>query len=157
MTELQITYGLLAALAIALLHACYTDIKRREIEDWLNAGIALSAPLFWWASGYDFWPDLGWQIAVAAGVFMLFTAMFAIGAMGGGDVKLLTALALWFPFPEMLKLIVVMSLAGGAITIILAAIHKIRRSPEKLEIPYGLAIGFAGFWIVGERYLNQFT
>lgn len=157
MTEFQISYGLLAALAIALLHACYTDIKRREIEDWLNIGIAISAPAFWWASGYDLWPDLGWQLAVAGGVFIIFTALFAIGAMGGGDVKLLSALALWFPFPEMLKLVVVMSVAGGVLTIILAAAHKIRGSKAVLEIPYGLAIAFAGFWVVGERYFNQFS
>ncbi len=157
MTEFQISYGLLAALAIALIHACYTDAKRREIEDWLNAGIALAAPIFWWSSGYDLWPDIGWQLAVAGGVFVIFTAMFAIGAMGGGDVKLLSALALWFPFPEILKLVVIMSLAGGALTLIMATIHKIRKSSAKLEIPYGLAIAFGGFWIVGERYFNQFT
>ena len=51
-----LVYGLLAALAIALLHAAYTDIKRREIEGWLNAGIALAAPVFWWACGLSFWP-----------------------------------------------------------------------------------------------------
>ncbi|MCP5996075.1 hypothetical protein NL385_28455, partial [Klebsiella pneumoniae] len=53
-----LVYGLLAGLAIALLHAAYTDILRREIVDWLNAGIALAAPVFWWACGLSFWPDM---------------------------------------------------------------------------------------------------
>lgn len=157
MTGGQIIYGMLGALAIALVHAAYTDIRRREIEDWLNAGIALAAPVFWWASGMSLWPDIGIQIGLALGVFAIFTALFALGAMGGGDVKLLSALALWFAWPQMLKLVVIMSIAGGILTIFMAMIHKIRRSEEKLEIPYGVAIAFAGLWILGERYFNQFT
>ena len=35
------------------------------------------------------------QIGIAALVFTIFTGLFAIGAMGGGDVKLLGAMALW--------------------------------------------------------------
>ena len=152
-----ITYGLLAALAIALLHAAYTDKTRREIENWLNAGIALAAPLFWWATGLEIWPDMAMQVALGLGVFVFFAILFAIGAMGGGDVKLLGALALWFPWHEMLTLVIIMSVAGGILTIFLAMIHKIKRSKERLEIPYGLAITFAGLWMIGERYINHFA
>ncbi len=45
-------YGLLVALAIALLVAAATDWRRRQIDNWLNAGIALTAPLFWLASDF---------------------------------------------------------------------------------------------------------
>jgi prepilin peptidase CpaA len=48
-----ISYGLLIALAIALVVAAFTDIRRRQIDNWLNGAIALGAPLFWWASGLD--------------------------------------------------------------------------------------------------------
>jgi prepilin peptidase CpaA len=44
-------YGLLAALAIALLFAAFTDLRSRVIENWLTIGMAAAAPLFWWASG----------------------------------------------------------------------------------------------------------
>src|SRR6478735_1305848 len=37
-------YGLLIALAIALLFAGFTDLRSRRIDNWLNAGIALAAP-----------------------------------------------------------------------------------------------------------------
>ena len=152
-----ITYGLLGALAIGLLHAAYTDKTRREIENWLNAAIALAAPLFWWATGLEIWPDMAMQVALGLGVFVFFAIMFAIGAMGGGDVKLLGALALWFPWHEMLTLVIIMSVVGGILTIFLAMIHKIKRSKERLEIPYGLAITFAGLWMIGERYINHFV
>jgi prepilin peptidase CpaA len=150
-------YGLLGALAIALLHAAYTDIVRREIEDWLNAGIALAAPLFWWATGLNLWPDMALQLALGAGVFVFFALMFAIGAMGGGDVKLLGAIALWFPWQVMVKVAIAMSLVGAALTVLIVAIHKIRRKPGQPEVPYGVAIAIAALWPIGERFLNHFV
>ncbi|MBS1239980.1 MAG: peptidase [Proteobacteria bacterium] len=50
MQDANIQYVLLAALAIALLVAAFTDIRSRQIANWLNGAIALGAPLFWWAS-----------------------------------------------------------------------------------------------------------
>jgi prepilin peptidase CpaA len=76
--------------------------------------------------------------------------------MGGGDVKMLGALALWLPLGAVIKLLVVMSIAGGVLTVAMLARHKLTRSGNKLEIPYGVAIAFAGFWLITERYLNQF-
>mgnify|MGYP006140044167 CR=1 FL=1 len=57
-------YGLLAGLAIALLVAAFTDLRSRHIGNWLNGGIALGAPLFWWANGLSLWPDIALQIGV---------------------------------------------------------------------------------------------
>lgn len=152
-----IVYGLLAMLAIALLHAAYTDIVRREIEDWLNAGIALTAPLFWWACGLSLWPDVAVQLALGAGVFTVFALMFAIGAMGGGDVKLLGALALWFPWQVMAKVAIAMSLVGAVLTVFIVAEHKLRRKTGQPEVPYGVAIAIAALWPVGERFFNHFA
>ena len=112
-------YGLLGALAIALLFAAFTDLKRRQIDNWLNAAIALGAPLFWWASGLTLWPDVAIQLGVALAAFAVFAGLFALRMMGGGDVKLLTALALWIAPPAFVKLLVIMALAGGVLTIVM--------------------------------------
>jgi len=152
-----LVYGLLGALAIALLHAAYTDIVRREIEDWLTAGIALTAPLFWLTSGLSLWPDMALQLALGTGVFVVFALIFAIGAMGGGDVKLLGAIALWFPWQVMLKVAIVMSLIGAVLTVLVVAIHKIRRKEGQPEIPYGVAITIAALGPIGQRFLNHFA
>ena len=58
-----LSYGLLAALAIALLIAAFTDLRRRQIDNWLNAAITLGAPLFWFAMGLSL-PEIGWQIGM---------------------------------------------------------------------------------------------
>src|SRR5688500_7434103 len=81
-------YGLLAALAIALLVAAFTDFRSRRIGNWLNGGIALAAPLFWWASGLSLWPDIALQLGVALATLTVLAGLFALRAMGGGDVKL---------------------------------------------------------------------
>ena len=146
-------YGLLVALAIALLVAAFTDLRSRHIGNWLTGAIALGAPLFWWASGLALWPGVALQLAVALGTFAILAVLFALRAMGGGDVKLLTALALWIAPLFFLQLLIVMALLGGVLTVIFGAWHVMRRQREKLTIPYGVAISMAGLWVLGTAYL----
>jgi prepilin peptidase CpaA len=155
-------YGLLGALAIALLIAAFTDLRSRTIANWLNGAIALGAPLFWIASSYSFLPGEAWfsgapsivmQLAVALAAFVVLAALFAIRAMGGGDVKLLTALALWVQPAHFLQLLIMMALLGGILTIVFGAWHVARRQKDKLAIPYGVAIAAAGLWTLGTNYL----
>ncbi len=143
-----IVYGLVGALAIALLVAAFTDIRRRQIDNWLNAAVAAGAPLFWWATGLTLWPGVAIQLAIAVVTFFVLAGLFALKAMGGGDVKLLTALALWLPGALFLKLLVIMALAGGVLTIVLSMWHITRRRKDRLKIPYGIAIAGAGLWII---------
>ena len=49
MLTTTIHYGLLIALAIALLIAAFTDLRSRTIHNKLNIVIAAGAPVFWWA------------------------------------------------------------------------------------------------------------
>jgi prepilin peptidase CpaA len=83
--------------------------------------------------------------------------VYFLGGMGGGDVKLLGALALWLPPGATLKLLVIMSIAGGALTLAMVIRHRMASHEGKLEIPYGIAIAFGGFWLISERFLNQFS
>lgn len=147
---------LLAALALLLLVASWGDLKARTIPNGLNLAIALLAIPFWWANGLALWPDVALQLGVAFLVFAIFAGAFAIGAMGGGDVKLIGALALWLPWQGVLALLVIMSLAGGALTLAMLIRKRLARNEGALEIPYGVAIAFAGLWLISERFLYQF-
>lgn len=148
-------YGLLIALAIALVFAASTDIKRRQIDNWLNASIALAAPVFWWTSGLSLWPDVALQFAVAIGAFALLSILFALRMMGGGDVKLLTALALWIEPSAFLQLLIIMAIAGGVLTIVMGAYHFLQNQKERLAIPYGVAIAFGGLWVLAANYVPE--
>lgn len=145
-------YGLLAGLAIALLIAAFTDLRSRQIGNWLTGAIALSAPLFWWASGLALWPGVALQVGVALAAFAVLAALFALRAMGGGDVKLLTALALWIEPEWFLRLVLVMALLGGLLTLVFGVWHVMRRRKDRLAIPYGVAIASAGLWVLTVHY-----
>jgi prepilin peptidase CpaA len=77
--------------------------------------------------------------------------------MGGGDVKLLGALALWFPWQAVLSLIVLMAILGGIVTIVTVIHHRTTKRLGQPEIPYGVAISIAALWLLGERYFNHFA
>jgi len=141
---------------VMLLAASWCDLKSRTIPNSLNIAIALLAIPFWWSIGLTLWPDAAIQIGVAFLVFALFAIAFALGAMGGGDVKLVGALALWLPFQAVIVLLFVMSIAGGVLTLAMFLRHKLARKRGQLEIPYGVAIAFGGLWLISERFLNQF-
>lgn len=149
--------ALLLILAALLVVAMATDWRRREIDNWLTASIAVLAPVWWWASGYALWPEVAVQFALGAVILGVGIGLFAIGAMGGGDVKLLTALALWLPGLVLMKMLVVMSLVGGVLTIAMIVWHRFKRFEGQPEIPYGLAISAATLGILYERYFNQFA
>jgi prepilin peptidase CpaA len=121
MLHTSIYYGLLGLLAIALLFAACTDLRRRQIDNWLNAAIAMAAPLFWWAGDLSLWPDIAMHLAVALAAFALAAGLFAIGQMGGGDVKLIAALALWFEPSLFLQMLILMAVLGYVLTMGLGA------------------------------------
>ena len=157
MTNLVLVDALCALLAVMLLWAAVVDIRTLTISNGLNLTIALLAPAFWWATGTELWPDAAIRVGVAAGVFLLLALAFQAGAMGGGDVKLAAALALWFAPGDTLLLIVLMSLAGGVLTLIVLGVHRARKVEGRPEVPYGVAIAFGALWLLAQRFLNQFA
>lgn len=148
---------LLAVLGLLLVSAGIEDARKREIANWKNAAIALLAVPWWIANGLAFWPDIVIQIGIALAVFALFAAAFHFGMMGGGDVKMIGALALWFPFQPLVTMLIVMSLAGGAITVLMLIDKWLRRQTAQPEVPYGIAIAIAALLTLREPILNQFS
>ncbi len=141
-------------LAVMLLMAAWTDIKTRTIPNELNAAIALMAIGFWWISGDAFWPDIAARIGIAAALFGVCALLFIIRMMGGGDVKMIGALALWLPLPALVTMLIVMALAGGAITLFLLIRQRWRPNAERPEVPYGVAIAIGGIWVVANGLLT---
>ncbi len=147
----------LTGLAFALLVSIYTDLKSRMLYDKVNIFIALLAPLFWYATNTFSLAGIGFHLLFAASTFFFFAIFFALGQMGGGDVKLLTVMALWFDFQGVFNLALYTAILGFIITILAWAHHKIKKLPGKVRVPYGVAIALAGFTIIGERFFNPFS
>ena len=137
--------------------AAAIDVRTFTISNRLNLTVALLAPVYWLSIALPLWPGVGVQLAAGAGVFVLLACAFYAGMMGGGDVKLAAALALWFSPASTLKFLVLMSLAGGVLTLGVMVLHRIKRREGRPEIPYGVAIAFGGLAILTQRFLNQFA
>jgi len=148
---------LLVGLAATLVVAAAIDVRTFTISNKLNLAVALCAPLYWLSVALPWWPDAGIHLAMGAGVFVLLAGAFYAGMMGGGDVKLAAALALWFSPQSTIKFLVLTSLAGGVLTLGIIAWHRARQREGRPEIPYGVAIAFGGLAILTQRFLNQFA
>jgi prepilin peptidase CpaA len=134
--------------AALLTAAAVEDSVRLRISNVLVLGIMAGAIAAMFLAG----PEIAlWQnFAVFAGLLILGTPLFAIGKMGGGDVKLLAATGLWFDLRGAMMMVASVLIAGGvlALLIIIARlfgwsdatrerIHLLRRGGG---IPYGVAI-----------------
>ena len=157
MTNVGFTEILLGLLAILLIYAAVVDVRTFTISNRLNLGIALLAPVYWFSVGLPLWPDAAIQVAIAAGVFVLLAAAFYAGMMGGGDVKLAAALALWFSPVMTVNFLVWMSIGGGVLTAVVLLLHRAKKKAGKPEVPYGVAIAFGGLVVLIQRFLNQFA
>ena len=148
---------LLLALAAILVVAAVIDVRTFTISNRLNLTVALLAPIYWASVALSPWPDMAAQLAGAATVFGLLALAFYAGMMGGGDVKLAAAIALWFSPVSTLKFLVLTSIAGGVLTLAILVWHRARKREGRPEIPYGVAIAFGGLAILTQRFLNQFV
>jgi prepilin peptidase CpaA len=148
---------LLAGLAALLVVAAVIDVRTFTISNRLNLTVALLAPLYWLSVALAPWPGVAIQLAAAGTVFLILAGAFYAGMMGGGDVKLAAALALWFSPVTTIKFLVLMSLAGGVLTLLVLAWHRMKRREGRPEIPYGVAIAFGGLAILTQRFFNHFA
>ncbi|KTE14282.1 prepilin peptidase [Sphingopyxis sp. H115] len=151
-----ISLGLMAILGLMMIAAAISDLRSRSISNELNAAIALLAIPFWIASGLAPWPGMALQFGAAFAVFLVFAGLFAVGAMGGGDVKMIGAVMLWIPLSLFLPTLMVMAIGGGILSAVMLIHMKLRPSDKPVEVPYGVAIAAAGLWALHQQYLNQF-
>ena len=148
---------LLTLLAAILVFAAVVDVRTFTISNRLNLAVALLAPFYWWSVALSAWPGVAIQLAAGGVVFVLLAGAFYAGMMGGGDVKLAAALTLWFSPATTLKFLVLMSLAGGVLTLAVLGWHRFNCREGRPEIPYGVAIAFGALAILTQRFLNQFV
>jgi prepilin peptidase CpaA len=148
---------LLMWLAATLVVAAVIDVRTFTISNRLNLTVALAAPLYWISIALEPWPGVAVQLAACAITFAVLAGAFYAGMMGGGDVKLAAALSLWFSPASTVKFLVLMSLAGGVLTLAIVAWHFAKRRKGRPEIPYGVAIAFGALAILTQRFLNQFV
>ncbi len=150
-------WGALAILAGLLVYTIVSDLKSRRIPNWLNIAIAGLAVIYWAAQDVPFWATMGEQLLLAGGVTLFFGIFWWRGLLGGGDLKMHMALALWLPLRPLIDMLFVMSVFGVVLTLVVWAEHKWRNREGRIRAPYGVAISLAAFLILGEPIVNRFA
>ncbi len=122
----------LGALTGLLVIGALSDIDCRRLPNWLTAAVAALYGLFVAVSP----APIDWMsaVVVASLVFALGFACFAFGLMGGGDVKLMTGLALWAGVEHITLFLIMTSLAGGVLSIVMLTLRKWSASPMVLAL-----------------------
>jgi len=111
MNHLVLAY---AAVGLTCAFAAATDLRTRRIPNILTGGLALAALVLALSAGPG---QFAAALAVAAGVFAFGTLCFAAGVLGGGDVKLLTGIALALGYPLALGFVLDTLICGGLLAL----------------------------------------
>ena len=156
---------MVAAVAICILLAiAYGDVRTRRIPNALTAAIAILG-LARLIIAND-WAAAMYTLIASAAVFVVAFVFFWRGVFGGGDAKLLAAMALLVGSHDLLDFLLIMSVCGGGLGLATLArylFHARRRhaaqqssGPSKFHwteptapsgaatVPYGVAIAGAG-------------
>ncbi len=167
----MISSKLIALVPIAVISllwiAIATDLTDRRIPNWISMGvialflvycvlkfgeIALATHFFW-----------------AFATFLCLFFVFALGKIGGGDVKLSTAVMLWAGPDQGVRFLFLTAIAGGVLAFMVLAptllkswfwrwFGKERQIGledvcRQASVPYGLAISLAGTVCLYEGFL----
>jgi prepilin peptidase CpaA len=115
----------IAVLALGAV-AAVVDVSTRKVPNALTFGAAAVGLAFGLAT--NGLAGLGWSLAGWAVGVLLFLPLFAVRAMGGGDVKLLAAMGAWLGPALVVWVAVYGAIAGGVIAIPLLLIRRRLRS-----------------------------
>ncbi len=103
------------------------------------------------------------HVMTATLIFAICFFFYLKKAFGAGDVKLLSAISLWAGPSFIMPVLFIVTLLGGLLSIFLIVVSALRQKPEetgqqknllKIKIPYGLAIGCGGLFLMAS-YLNN--
>ncbi len=143
-----------------LIWGAVSDFCDYVIPNRLCLAIALLFPAYVLARGGDV--DWAGAILVAAAVFAVGACFFALNLAGGGDVKFLSAAALWAGPAWIVPLLAITALSGGVIALMMLSRFRFARPhPEdgpsggarasslKQPMPYGVAIATGGLYVAG--------
>ena len=167
--SLAVSGPLTAVLAVVLILAMGFDVRQRRIPNWLTVGGTVAALVLRSFIGLDaLWSGLaGGAVGLSLGVLL-----FAIGAMGAGDGKLLAAVGSSLGLTVFVQALPLIAIAGGVLALVVTTwtgtliptllrfreliTHVVslgrmgeRRTlatPGAVTVPYGVAVAAGAAW-----------
>lgn len=156
--------------AVLLLWAAVSDLRTYIIPNSICFTLIALYPIYI-VAGLLGGASVDWAggVLAAAVIFSLGFALFCFGLMGGGDVKLFSAVALWTGLTALPLLFVVVGVAGGVLSLAIVGARTatlmrlppdlravaypngrkgVLRAAMQVSAPYGVAIAIGGFFII---------
>jgi len=146
------SYLILAIFPAALIAAAFNDIAEFKIPNWIPVVLLAAFPVAIVSS------DVGlsylWQgLMIGAGMLVVGFGLFALKVAGGGDGKLLAAVAPWIGLSQMFNFLLATAFFGGVLAIAILFFRQLPILPiyarhswlmemhqNNNGIPYGVAI-----------------
>ncbi len=166
-------YFLISAVLVALSGAA-SDVRTKRIPNWLTYSALMAALLIRFTlAGWTGLESGVFGMAAAGGIFFV---LFVLKAMGGGDLKLMAAVAAWAGSEQVVTILLASALAGGVLAVVYAvAGRRVRqtvlntmelvghhlnsglqphpslnvRDADSMRVPYGLAIAIGTIFCAG--------
>lgn len=168
----MLTTLILIIFSSLMVQAAMTDIRNFTISNKLCLSVALLYPIYL-ISLYlnNVAPNIeyiAYSIGISVLVFSILVALFAFGLIGGGDVKLIPAVALWAGPSLTIKFLLITTICGGFVSLLFIISQYLKKyllkgkSSEKINfyvakssesdngeknIPYGIAISAGGLYV----------
>lgn len=112
--------GILVALAVG---AAAYDLCYRRIPNWLTAG-GVIAGIVMNTFLYEGWPGLRNSLLGLAAGFCVYLALYAMHAMGAGDVKMMAAVGAIVGWQNWVGIFLITAILGGIAAMALVALRK---------------------------------
>ncbi|VAV89376.1 Type IV prepilin peptidase TadV/CpaA [hydrothermal vent metagenome] len=167
----MLTIIILAVFSALMLWAAYSDLTSFTLSNRLCLITALLYPAYLVSrtvSGHGLpLQDILISLAIATVILMVCIAFFALNVMGGGDVKLIPAVALWAGPDHILQYLFITSVLGGIIALIIIVRNRIKTSKyykssgninlsmaekETSAVPYGVGIAIGGLYVAYQLF-----
>lgn len=173
--NIQIIHIFAGLIGMLLIWAAINDARFFIIPNWVSASLVGLFLMFIIVNavinGTTPLEDTHWISAVVTALVVttIFTILFAMGYMGGGDVKLIGAISLWAGAELIVGFLLATTIAGGILAIFWTLHSKLKkrgfgdliRRPQilsepdenltlglKTSIPYGIAIAAGGLFVM---------
>jgi len=141
---------MLLSLLILLSILSYTDVCKRIIPNKLNVLILILTLAAAALNDTTIWSDVAFRFGI---VLIPLITLYAVGAMGAGDVKLICALVPIIPLNALIDFCFYMAVLGALLAVVVLLYLKRTPSAHHRTVPYGVAISGAIFILAAQGKL----
>ncbi len=148
----MIQYAAFILFPLIMLIAAVSDLMTMKISNFLSAGLLLAFLLVAFLTKMPM-QTLLWSLGCGFMMLAITFGMFAMGWVGGGDAKLVSAIAIWMGWSLLMPYLLVASVFGGILTLVLLMFRRfrlpgflanrewaLRLHKPRGGIPYGVAL-----------------